>query len=331
MKKIVLAAALLTYSLFAKEVNTVNEELLLNNKELISSLVGKVKDKEIIELFKNVAAKDKSKKQEIEEKYSLFEGALDGFTNTDSIKELTGKMYSKKLEDLSDKNAFTLIYFVSEDTEYSSINKFTKEVDVLKSYYPKIEAKLFFNSYPKNFVDEIEGEIKAIFEKEIDKKTEYGNIVMKLNGSYKYTVRKDLRSISGKKMTDTITLSDVQNISHSIAINLRANKDGVVKIEEDFNPKGMYRYLMELKDYGINSTHIKINVHPWAFQDLGLKQVPAYLLSYCNNDDFRFKECDNKYIIKGNISLEYFFNEIAKTNEYFKEHHHSLEKGLKDD
>ena len=89
----------------------------------------------------------------------------------------------------------------------------------------------------------------------------------------------------------------------------------------------MYRYLKELKEYGISSKNVNFHVHPWAYKELGLEVVPAYLLTYCDNDDFRYKYCSNKFLIKGNISLQYFLTKVSEEDKYYNKFVYSLQEG----
>lgn len=79
----------------------------------------------------------------------------------------------------------------------------------------------------------------------------------------------------------------------------------------------MAEYVRNFQHYGISK--LEVAFHPWAFDYFKLDEVPAFALSYCNNEDFRFKQCEHKYLIRGEMSLRAFLEFIMeKDNTYSK-------------
>ena len=58
-----------------------------------------------------------------------------------------------------------------------------------------------------------------------------------------------------------------------------------------------FKYHKELEE------KVVVKMQPFIFRDLNLKRVPAYLFSTCPSLEFKYKECKNKYLIRGEISL----------------------------
>lgn len=319
------------------EINTSKEyfeQKVEENKELISSLKDGYTNK-INEISKNSPIKNTSDEKNIEiesdinENYKKFKNVLNGLQDNSFFEKEIDKLYKNKIAKLSDKDAITFIYFVSEDTNYAAIKSFITEIAVLKSHFKNINGKIFLNNYPENYEDTINGKIEASLSKNDVIQTKFGTLDISINGNYTYTVIRNQKISPQTRMSDSITVNDISNISHTIDIKLKSNINGEIKVVDNFNPKGMYRYLKELKEYGINSKDVNIHVHPWAFKDLGLDVVPAYLLTYCNNDDFTYKNCSNKFLARGNVNLQYFITKISEEDKYFNKFLYSLQEGTK--
>lgn len=68
---------------------------------------------------------------------------------------------------------------------------------------------------------------------------------------------------------------------------------------------------------------IKYQFHPWAFKYFSLDKVPAFALSKCKKD-FRFKTCDHKFLIKGNMTFKNFLETIAEYHSEYNKVLHDL-------
>jgi len=89
---------------------------------------------------------------------------------------------------------------------------------------------------------------------------------------------------------------------------------------------GITFWLKKLEEKGLKRTaDVKYQFHPWAFKHFELERVPAYVLSTCKRD-FTFRTCDNKYLVKGDISLVNFFEFLSEQNEKYKEYYFDLIK-----
>lgn len=306
------------------------DKQLRDNNELITSIKDGY-NKKIDEISKNSKIKnakdEKTIESDITENYKKFKSVINSFDNNSLYEKEIDKFYKNKIDKLNDKDSITFIYFINEDTNYASIKNFVTEIDVLRSHYKNVNGKIFLNNYPENLEDTKDGDINAYMSKNEVIQTKYGSLNINRDGKYTYSVNKNQNLTAKAKLSDSITLNDISNTQHVIDIKLKANSKGEIKILDEFNPKGMYRYLKELKEYGISSKNVNFHVHPWAYKELGLEVVPAYLLTYCDNDDFRYKYCSNKYLIKGNISLQYFLTKVSEEDKYFNKFVHSLQEG----
>lgn len=74
-----------------------------------------------------------------------------------------------------------------------------------------------------------------------------------------------------------------------------------------------------------------IKMQPFIFREFNLKQVPAYLISECSKSDFKFDECENKYLIRGEISLAQVFEIITEhsSDKKYVDFRNFLQKGEK--
>lgn len=76
---------------------------------------------------------------------------------------------------------------------------------------------------------------------------------------------------------------------------------------------------------------IKVNPINWeVFDGFNLQEVPAYALSYCNESDFWFKRCDNRYLVKGDVGLIKFFEILGDNNKLYKKYYFDLIETEKD-
>lgn len=88
---------------------------------------------------------------------------------------------------------------------------------------------------------------------------------------------------------------------------------------------GMANWLESKKrDFGLKSSpNIKYQFHPWAFEFFSVNRIPAFALSNCKKD-FRFRTCDNKYLIKGNIEFLDFIEVLADNNKDYNKMYFDL-------
>ncbi|MFA6195337.1 MAG: TrbC family F-type conjugative pilus assembly protein [Sulfurimonas sp.] len=70
-----------------------------------------------------------------------------------------------------------------------------------------------------------------------------------------------------------------------------------------------------------------IKMHPIMYKDLNLKKVPAYLFSKCSIGEFKYKDCDNKFLVRGDITLEKALEIVSSEDKSYLDYLHLLEKG----
>ena len=69
----------------------------------------------------------------------------------------------------------------------------------------------------------------------------------------------------------------------------------------------------EYKPYIRNSFRLKLGTQ--FFEYFHLKRVPALALAHCTNASPMVKDCKIKYLMRGDMHLEYFFNVISEKNK----------------
>lgn len=69
-----------------------------------------------------------------------------------------------------------------------------------------------------------------------------------------------------------------------------------------------------------------IKMHPIMFKDLQLDRAPAYLFSKCSVGEFRYKSCENKYLVRGDISLHAALEIVVKEDKSYTEYLNTLEQ-----
>ncbi|MFX4240172.1 TrbC family F-type conjugative pilus assembly protein [Aliarcobacter butzleri] len=84
----------------------------------------------------------------------------------------------------------------------------------------------------------------------------------------------------------------------------------------------MAEFVKGLQDFGIKKINIGFN--PWAYEYFKLDRVPAYALSYCDKNNYRFKTCKHKFLAKGEISLTQFFEIVSDEENGYKKYYQKL-------
>jgi len=77
-------------------------------------------------------------------------------------------------------------------------------------------------------------------------------------------------------------------------------------------------YPVEYKAYIINAFHLKID--PRFFTTYNIKRAPAMALATCSADIPTIDNCKIRYLIRGNVSLEVFFDKISKYEKKYKQY-----------
>lgn len=69
----------------------------------------------------------------------------------------------------------------------------------------------------------------------------------------------------------------------------------------------------------------KIKMQFFIYKDLDLDRVPAFLFSKCPSKNFKYSECENKYLVRGEISLLEALNVVSKENDDYLKYLEVLE------
>jgi len=77
-------------------------------------------------------------------------------------------------------------------------------------------------------------------------------------------------------------------------------------------------YPAQLKTYIVNNFHLKLD--PRFFKTYDIKKAPAMALAICDSAVPDIKSCKIKYLIRGNVSLEVFFDKISNYEKKYKEY-----------
>lgn len=86
--------------------------------------------------------------------------------------------------------------------------------------------------------------------------------------------------------------------------------------------KTLMDFLVNSYDYGIKGT---LKIHPLIFNTFKVTRVPAFALSYCPVDDnFTFRECENKFLAVGDITLTDFFRMVSLKDKKYEDYYFKL-------
>lgn len=86
--------------------------------------------------------------------------------------------------------------------------------------------------------------------------------------------------------------------------------------------KKMMDFLVNTYEGGV---HGIIKVHPLIFDTFKVTRAPAFALSYCpTGDNFAFKECDNKFLAIGDITLTDFFKMVGDKDKEYESYYFEL-------
>lgn len=86
--------------------------------------------------------------------------------------------------------------------------------------------------------------------------------------------------------------------------------------------KKMMDFLMNAYEAGVAGT---IKVHPLIFDTFKVTRAPAFALSYCpTGDNFAFRECENKYLAVGDITLTDFFKMVSDKDKKYESYYFEL-------
>lgn len=97
---------------------------------------------------------------------------------------------------------------------------------------------------------------------------------------------------------------------------------GFIVLRGFTDTKTMMDFLVNAYDSGVKGT---LKIHPLIFDTFNVQRVPAFALSYCPSDDnFAFKECDNKFLTMGDITLTDFFRMVSSKDKKYESYYFKL-------
>lgn len=323
MRKLITIFSLLVTFLYSQENKiTISDDM----KEIIKSLPAIPEQKTINEMGldgnNNV---DKSKKELLKDEYKKFQFAIEQI-NDKAYKKLAVDNYNEGINKLSSQDNITIFYFLSNEQNEEKIRSFMNHVDVINSHFPNVKGKIFLNNYPDNLIEDYKSSINTQvipYEKESAK----GFFRLLENGEYFYKVKDIVGMIPEEKYQDIFSYIKKDGTESKIIINLKVDSNTKLKIIGDTIVDSMVPFMKNLREKNIKSSNVKFHIHPWAFKSLNLKVVPAYVFSICDNDNFKFRDCENKFIVKGNISLEYFMKLISEKDKSYSKYYDSFKEG----
>ncbi|PAF53842.1 hypothetical protein BKH42_03680 [Helicobacter sp. 13S00482-2] len=81
-------------------------------------------------------------------------------------------------------------------------------------------------------------------------------------------------------------------------------------------------FLMNTYEKGVGGT---IKIHPLIFNTFKVTKVPAFALSYCpTNENFAFRDCENKFLAIGDITLTDFFKMVSDYDKNYESYYFTL-------
>lgn len=276
--------------------------------------------------FDDVNKNTLSKKEILKNEYKKFQFAIEQM-NDDSFKKIAIDNLNEALYKLDNNEEIIIFYFISADTNEENIRSFMNYIDVLNSHFPSIKGKILLNNYPENLVDEVNRKLDFLVEP-FEKDSGKGIIKVYGDGSYTYKVKSINGMKPNEKYQDIFHYVKKDGSTGNIILELKVDRNTKLKIIGETIVDSMVPYLKNLREKNIASNNVKFHIHPWAFNALKLSVVPAYVFSFCNSENFRFRDCENKYIVKGNITLDFFIKLIADKNSDYNKYYKSLQEGL---
>lgn len=139
------------------------------------------------------------------------------------------------------------------------------------------------------------------------------------------------------KKVDTIFYLFSMSQSEYMFYNFVEESSKLEKVNKNIKYYGVVQGMLKKKDlqklYTPFEYHKKlqkkaiIKMQPFIFKDLKLHRVPVYLFSKCSDSEFKYKKCENKYLVRGEISLQKALEIVSKTDKYYSKYLKILEHG----
>lgn len=79
------------------------------------------------------------------------------------------------------------------------------------------------------------------------------------------------------------------------------------------------------KNHSELSAKAIIKMHPFIYKDLNVDRVPAYLFSKCKKGEFKYKDCKNEYLVRGDISLHAALEIVTREDKTYQKYLDAIE------
>lgn len=90
-----------------------------------------------------------------------------------------------------------------------------------------------------------------------------------------------------------------------------------------FPKKSSFEKIEKIKKE-LDGISFKTKFHPYFFRDLNIERVPAIVVADCPKNFFRYRQCEFKYVVRGDISLKKAFEVISKREKIYKRYYFDL-------
>lgn len=331
IKKIFLIIPLFSVTMYSVEIN----QQYLDNAEKYRSLSENKADVEFSKKYEENAKKtlnknmeylkqqnykepSEAKIDEVKEKYKKLE------PTEEQKKESTEKY--KNLQNFELNNEYKKEKVVLSEGPTIQRKEISAEVEVeneeqLKDYEKIVQDKKDEDKTKNDFVNNLQYQTKLLdknnyFNKEIEKIKKENEDYNKRNQTIFFFVSSDMRIESFKGFVEHI--NKLRKKGHKVIGRV------IFRGWIDDKMDGIPNWLKKMQKEGLkNSDYVKYQFHPWAFRYFGLNKVPAYALSSCL-EDFRFRTCENKFLIKGDMDLIEFFKILSEEHKEYKSAYRDL-------
>jgi len=226
---------------------------------------------------------------------------------------LFGSNLDNFLKNMKEKQAFY------QDKNNSVIQRET----LIKKYNIPDEKKIAVKH--KEFIETMQRKSLIAINKSIPWITD--NLVNDVDEKYLQTIADSLDSQREEEKVDTIFYLFSTSQSKFVLYNFIKAASSLEEVNPQIKYYGVIQGLLSPKQLKelykpfkfrkkLNGKAI-IKMQPFIYRDLKLKRVPAYLFSKCPSKTFKYKNCENKYLVKGEISLSEALDIVSKEDSSY--------------
>ncbi len=133
-----------------------------------------------------------------------------------------------------------------------------------------------------------------------------------------YQLKFDLRKINAKKPTEKrkiIFYLFSRSVPARTVNNVFASSRKLKGFEFFGVLRGIDKKTLEYLQNVDSFKKVRIKINPYIFEKVGAGVVPAFVYAECPPGEFRSKLCDYKYVVYGDISLEYAMDKFLSRLE----------------